>query len=919
MVACLGIEVSLRSLKFMERVSIVAGQRWVSDSEPELGLGMMLKVEHSTLEILFPAAEETRCYALESAPLRRVLFKTGDYIITHEGEEHKVISSKEAAGLVSYLCEEDVEVPEAMLSDSTGFNKPQDRLFGAQIDENTVFRLRAEALYRQHELRKSPLRGLVGGRTDLLPHQISIVSEVSKRLMPRVLLADEVGLGKTIEACMIMHRLHLTGRADRVLILLPEPLINQWFVELLRRFNLLFSIFDEERCAAIQENDPEANPFLDSQLVITSVDFLAYNEERAEQAREAGWDLCIVDEAHHLEWSADEMSWEYALVESFAWIVDSLLLLTATPQQLGMVGHFARLRLLDPERFCDLDAFLAEAEHYGEVAKLIEGIEAGETVDSGKLSGYSEQIQEIASEGDTAKLTDALVDSFGTGRVMFRNTRKNLEGFPERQAHLAPIAGDDYQDKVAWLVDLIEKMPDEKILLICESKEWLDAISESLLDRVQINIAQFHEELSLIQRDRNAAYFAEPDGAQVLLCSEIGSEGRNFQFAHHLVLFDLPGDPELLEQRIGRLDRIGQTSTINIHVPYLEDTSERVWARWFHEGLGAFESNIHGVTEVFHDVYDELCAVAESMDDSALDALLASTQDKTVEVGSKLAGGYDKLLEHNSYRPEQAMEVIEQIRKADSDEYFEDFVLRTLDELGVEVEELEDRNYLLKQGKVSSDAFPDLPEEGMSVSFDRSTALSREELQFLSMDHPVVRACFDCVLGTELGNSAFGVWEAPGEKKILLESFFVVESVAPSSLHVDRFLPTTPIRVAVDHDGNDLSQDKALAQAKLRKGGVRKLLDKPVVKGTLLPKMIDQLEELAKVEMKSVVAKAKRAMRKQLKAEITRLKELAEHNPMIGDDEIAALEEHRDALEDAIVSSRLRPDAIRMIWKETTM
>ena len=106
--------------------------------------------------------------------------------------------------------------------------------------------------------------------------------------------------------------------------------------------------------------------------------------------------------------------------------------------------------------------------------------------------------------------------------------------------------------------------------------------------------ALFHEGLTLLQRDRNAAFFAEEDGARILICSEIGSEGRNFQFAHHLVLFDLPADPELLEQRIGRLDRIGQTATITIHVPYLRGTESEVLARWYHEGLNAFEMNPHG-------------------------------------------------------------------------------------------------------------------------------------------------------------------------------------------------------------------------------------------------------------------------------------------------------------------------------------
>src|SRR6185369_1314529 len=171
-------------------------------------------------------------------------------------------------------------------------------------DDLAAFDLRVEALERRCRLRKSPVRGFVGGRVDLIPHQMFIAGEVASRLVPRVLLADEVGLGKTIEAGLILHRLHLTGRAERVLILVPEPLVHQWFVELLRRFQLSFSLYDEERCEAIEYGDPECNPFLDSQWVLASIGFLTSNEQRAAQAREAGWDVLVVDEAHHLEWSS---------------------------------------------------------------------------------------------------------------------------------------------------------------------------------------------------------------------------------------------------------------------------------------------------------------------------------------------------------------------------------------------------------------------------------------------------------------------------------------------------------------------------------------------------------------------------------------------------------------------------------------
>ncbi|HYR58856.1 MAG TPA: SNF2-related protein, partial [Chthoniobacteraceae bacterium] len=348
----------------------VPGQRWVSDTEPELGLGIILKTEFGRVEIHFPAASEQRQYALKSAPLRRVEFKEADRIKLHSGEQLVVSAVEDRKGLLVYRAGER-DVAEAELCDTISFSKPEDRLLAGQVDDLRTFELRVRALHRRSEYAGSPVRGFVGARVDLIPHQLFIAREAASRLVPRVLLADEVGLGKTIEAGLILHRLHLTGRAARVLILVPEPLIHQWFVELLRRFNLLFSLFDEDRCAAIEEHHADENPFLDSQLVIASVAYLAGNARRAQQVAEAGWDLLVVDEAHHLAWSPREVSPEYALVESLAVKTQGLLLLTATPQQLGPEGHFARLRLLDPDRYSDLAHFLAEAGHYEQVARAV--------------------------------------------------------------------------------------------------------------------------------------------------------------------------------------------------------------------------------------------------------------------------------------------------------------------------------------------------------------------------------------------------------------------------------------------------------------------------------------------------------------------------------------------------------------------
>ncbi|HEV7867312.1 MAG TPA: helicase-related protein, partial [Chthoniobacteraceae bacterium] len=718
----------------------IPGQRWVSDSEPELGLGIVLKAEFGRVEVFFPAANEHRQYALKSAPLRRVQFKEGDRIKAHDGAELLVESAVEKGGLLSYHTGSRI-VAEAELSDTISFSKAEDRLMGGQVDDLQTFKLRVEALRWRSRIRQSAVRGFVGGRVDLIPHQMFIAGEVASRLVPRVLLADEVGLGKTIEAGLILHRLHLTGRAERILVLLPEPLVHQWFVELLRRFNLLFSLFDEERCASIQQHDSAANPFLDSQLVICSVSFLAASERRAAQVIEAGWDLLVVDEAHHLEWNPQTASPAYQLVEALAARTKGLLLLTATPQQLGPEGHFARLRLLDPDRYADLGRFLAESESYEKVAAAVDRLLGGEALSAEDRALFAAKGSRIARHCDEliagderarAKLSAELLDQFGTGRVMFRNTRAALSGFPERKALLAPLAtgAEAIETKVQWLVGLLKQLDGQKILLICRTQKLAEEILERLQRVVNLNAGLFHEGLTLLQRDRNAAYFAEEDGARILICSEIGSEGRNFQFAHHLVLFDLPDDPELLEQRIGRLDRIGQTATIQIHVPFLQRSESEVLARWYQEGLNAFEKNVHGAAEIARALGGELQELRDEFDPKALTRFIKKTRTHKEGIAAKLERGHDRLLELNSSRPERAAEMIRQIRLADGDLQFEEFFIRLLDHFGVHVEDLGSRSFLLVPGHLITDAFPALPPEGMSVTFDRARALSREDLVF---------------------------------------------------------------------------------------------------------------------------------------------------------------------------------------------
>jgi len=905
----------------------VSGQRWISDSEPELGLGTILKVAFGRLDVFYPAAGELRQYALKSAPLRRVRFKEGDHIKSHDGADLLVESVEEVDGLLIYRSA-DRALPEAELSDSISFSKPEDRLFAGIVDELDVFDLRAEALQRRCQMRQSPVRGYVGARVDLIPHQMSIAAEVASRLVPRVLLADEVGLGKTIEASLILHRLHLTGRAGRVLVLLPEPLVHQWFVELLRRFNLLFSIFDQERCESIEANDENANPFLDSQLVLCSVDFLSSDPVRAKQVIDAGWDLLVVDEAHHLEWTPKEASPQYSLVEALAQKTSGLLLLTATPQQLGPEGHFARLRLLDADRHHDLKEFLKESEQYEHVAQAVDRLLSGAPLSkedqalfgskSSRIRRHCDELME-GKEESRAKLVSELLDEFGIGRVMFRNTRAALTGFPQRKAKLYPIdhtAEDDLPLlKVKWLAKHLQSLKEQKVLLICKTRELVESISEMLLHELNVSIGQFHEGLTLLQRDRNAAHFSEEDGARILICSEIGSEGRNFQFAHHLVLFDLPENPELLEQRIGRLDRIGQTATIQIHVPYVKGTAAEVLARWYHEGLNAFEKNLHGAAEIAKVLQEDLAALTEEFDAAKLKTLITKSKKQSTLVGKKLERGHDRLLELNSFQPEKAEQTIQQIRNIDADAGFEDFFIRLLDHYGTSIEDLEKRSYVLAPGSGSTHTLPGLSEEGLSITFDRTRSLSREDWSFMSTDHPLVHSALDLLLTSESGNSAFAIWKGSGGESLLLEALYVIEPVADASLHLDRFLPATPVRIMVDHAQQDHTDKPAPTADVLGKGNVAKLLDRGPMKKKILPAMLTTAGQLAETRMAAVVAAATDQAGQKLQDEIDRLADLKAINDHVSPAEIEAATRQKDAILEALSTARLRLDALRLVWQ----
>jgi len=685
-------------------MSFAIGQRWISETENSLGLGMITALDFRSVTLHFPASDETRIYAVAQAPLTRIALNKGEQLHHQTGWQGEVLDVQEMNGLLFYLVKnaqgEEIIVNEKELSPIISFSQVKDRLFSAQIDRSEHFALRYQTLLHQQAQFQSPLRGLRGNRAGLIPHQLHIAQEVGNRINPRVLLADEVGLGKTIEAGMILQNQLFAEKVQRVLIIVPETLQHQWLVEMLRRFNLHFSLFDEERCEDFAEQ--AINPFSTESLIICALDWLKSHPHRVQQAIEAEFDCLIVDEAHHLAWSENAPSTAYLLVEQLANAIPSVLLLTATPEQLGLESHFARLRLLDPERFYDYQAFLKEQENYQPVADAVQSLLSEKPLSAVEKNHISDLLNEqnveplfkaLACHNDDEKqaarqeLIQNLIDRHGTSRILFRNTRQGIKGFPHRVYHQVTIDATEADEKIHWLIDFLKSHRNEKILVICKTAQTAIQLEQILREKEAIRSAVFHERMSIIERDRAAAYFSDSEnGAQVLLSSSIGSEGRNFQFACHLVLFDLPKNPDLLEQCIGRLDRIGQTRDVQIYVPCLSGSAQQDLARWYHEGLNAFEQTCPIGMALFEQ-YETLLKV-RSENKADFEQLILQTQKQAKALRLALEKGRDRLLELNSNGGEKAQRLAAEIAQTDNSPQLVDFALNLFDIIGVEQDDL---------------------------------------------------------------------------------------------------------------------------------------------------------------------------------------------------------------------------------------
>lgn len=900
------------------------GQRWISQAEPELGLGTLVALSHRRVTISFESSGCVREYTLDSAPLKRIVFRPGDTIALKDGTSQVITAISENGGLLNYHAGSRL-IHESDLSDAVSFSLPEDRLLAGLHDSIRAFDRR----HRIHEFNaawnQSPARGFIGPQIDLIPHQFYIAAAVTSRRIPRVLLSDETGLGKTIEACLILHHLLVCDRITRVLIIVPESLVHQWFVELYRKFNITVRLFDNDHVRESLIRSTDGNPFTQDQMGIISLDFLKQNPQLGNMILEAGWDMVVADEIHHIDHHHDLFTFFTELSQN----TTGMMLLSATPEQMGIENHFSHLRLLDPDRYHDYQAYLSQMDGYKALACTIERLR------------------------DENRPYEQLLDSYGPGRVVFKNTRRIIKGFPGRQARLYPLDGPpekiravnlefeqdhgtpfvnsgspilfDFKDdpRIDKLIRLLDQYPADKFLVICSSVAKAQAVRQAVAEHINIRAAGFDETMTLIQRDRNAAWFAQENGARLLICSEIGSEGRNFQFSRHLFLFDLPCTPELLEQRIGRLDRIGQKNDIQIHVPFIRHTPYELLARWYMHGLNAFNTYVSGTHQIyirFRSALEELTATlcrTGHLDETRTAAFLEDSARYCRELQARLRKGTNILLELNSFKGETASGLIREIRRWDRDRGLEHLVLSIFDLYEIPHEAVGHRTHMFSIHDSVDEGFP-LPGPGgrpFTVTFDRKNAVALEHLDFYNADHPYVRKILDYVIQTGKGNCAFGCLESDDGPALLLETLFILESVSPKGLEVSRFMPALPIRVVMNHNRQDVTEQYPPGSLALRLQDDNPgwLGDMMELRQDMIPDIVRAAHTAAERQALRIKARKKKDAVKTLEREVQRLDALSRINPAIDKKEIDRVRQHLDALSRAMDNARLRLDSLRLI------
>ena len=743
-----------------------AGDYLTHRFNPELGIGRVQKIEGRSIVVEFSRSGTTLRLATSTDALAPVSFEAGTRVRVIATGEETTIATVRSDGSMR-LASGNTAQPDALWPLQHDRSLVE-RLVAGDVDSVEDFTTRLDILHLLEIREAGGLGSFLGGRVRLFPHQLYVAERASAADPVRWLLADEVGLGKTIEAALILNRLVHTGRVQRCLIVVPEALTVQWLGELWRKYHQVFALLDEKRLADVARDfGDDANPFDVHRRAVIALETLAARPQLTDQAVEAGIDLLVVDEAQRLRrprGHPGEPSWRavapIALRRRSGQVApqNHVLLLTATPLEDDAHGFFRLLQLLRPDDFPEEASFeqrLATGE------PLPPCTSATRRVDIGGLPprvGMAIEIEPGASGDPRLAIEDALRRAGARDVVAQRRKLDRLRRTLASGAALLAVLGPDERalrqqasqldqrdPRVLWLIAQARRWRDagEKTLVFVAHRETLEMLRMTLSDRAQVPSGMFHEELPTARRDIEVARFRAADGPSLLVSTECGGEGRNFEFCRRLVLFDLPWAPSTVEQRIGRLDRIGRDRPVEI-VYFRPPRGIGADVVRVFEALGLFREPLAGVEPQLASVEGALEQVAldpdASLEPERVDRLVAEAR----AARSRIREAAYQQLHRDPYRPDMAAEILARVPPG-LDAMNEKVVATACARLGFTIERPRGRQvFAFELGhEALIDSLPGVPAGSSYVgTFNRETALEDETLDFFASGHALVEGVF---------------------------------------------------------------------------------------------------------------------------------------------------------------------------------
>lgn len=1005
--------------------TLVIGQKVRYALQPEWGTGHLMELVDNGKQavVLFPAREGGPVLVAARQGLVGVPLAVGEGVKTLKGKPGAIKEEVEGGrGLRRYLVKfedgSEDEYPESQLHALPPKPDMLSMLKEGRVGDAKGFMLRRTALQLDDERKNDALGALLASRVMVKPHQVGVVQRVLSAGRPRFVLADEVGLGKTIEAGMIFSALRLSGLAKRVLIVTPSHLSVQWLVELFHKFNQLFTLLDGERYEKSLEEAPDVSPWARYDHVITSLELLQRNEKLRDAAADPGayWDLVIFDEAHHLK---GEKAFEAAQgLAKNSW---GLLLLTATPMQLDPAEYHALLTLIDPQQAPTVKEFEARLARQETLSESVRALLAAKAKDAAaavkKVRSQFPNDDELSRLEEPKDVLAHLAETYSLSDRLIRNRRAIVGGFSERQLHRHPVEPSKAEEKarqtalealakdgtlkgaalaallrrlesspaafasalkgtkalaetklelpekdakyaafVKLLKDIWAKEPKAKVLVFTEALATLEFLRARLLDE-NVEALSYHGDLPLVERDRQVARFRDPEGPKVLLCTEVGGEGRNFQFSHHLINYDLPWSPATMEQRIGRLDRIGQSKPVDIHVFESEGSLSADVLNVLADAVGVFGETVGGLDAVLEEVEPKLTELALAKPKERA-AYVAELGKKVRTAREQVQHAYDPLLDTRSFDREAVEALVARAHTRMGEEPDEDddesdleeglwAVARDLDErleenvtelalrigLGVDTDQQVDAFQCAFHfgHALNVDALPGLDiskERTVLGTFWRDTAVEMEEIEYFATGHPIVESLFGFLRDGPYGRNGarFVELRVPGRPRAV-ELVFHLEPPESADLspgakvpsrQLSRFLDRLLVHVAVSMGtGGAPKVDPALLKQLAQVTDGRPLKGSELLTAfPELPRFVDAAvqvgTEAAKAEMQKRTAQAKKLIEAERDTSLRRMKLSLSHQGMSGAKLNVALEAETaryQALLDALAGVRVVLDS----------